>query len=174
MGTLEEAPMIAVRSSNTKYIVKLAIIIFSFFSMLNCTPAHASVYGPALDEAQGSPVNTPEENDKYRLNPTNPGKDIKLKKTVTALEVLYQGLNVLDTVETISCVHKPTCQEGNPILGKRPSDAKVIIFKLASSGIHYMTYRHQIKRSLKTALAFEVITNTLQGVVCGLNFRYAF
>ena len=99
----------------------------------------------------------------------------KKLKTIYRLEVAYQLLGALDAAQTISCVKKPTCQEANPLLGKRPSVAGVVGFKLAAGLLHYIGMRHEVKRDrLGSALTFEIVTISVQGVVCGLNFRNAF
>jgi hypothetical protein len=147
-------------------------MILAFLSW--SSSAHASDYGPKDDQNTTAEQDQGEQDQNYRIKPF-PGAPTSGQKTlITSLEVLYQGLNALDAAETISCVHKPTCQEGNPLLGSRPSNGTVIAFKLASAGAHFLVYRHQINRSEKRALMFEVITNVVQGTVCGLNLRYAF
>lgn len=44
-----------------------------------------------------------------------------------AKEWVYQGLNLADKAITAECIHSANiCEEGNPLLGRRPSTAKLM------------------------------------------------
>lgn len=111
------------------------------------------------------------------LDPEQEAQRIKRRKlkTIQRLEIAYQVLGALDAAQTISCVSKPTCHEGNPLLGKRPSVGAILGFKLAAGLLHYAAMRNQVKKDrLDSALTFEIISISVQGIVCGLNFRHVF
>ncbi len=138
-------------------------------------PAPPPVYGPTISES------LPPEGQSGAERPlSDEGQEqTRLKrrkiKTLEAMEIAYQVLGMLDAAQTISCVSKPNCSEGNPILGKKPSVSAILGFKLATGIIHYGAFRRYIKHeNYKSAMTFELVSITVQGLICGLNFRYTF
>ncbi len=95
-------------------------------------------------------------------------------RKIIPYEIAWQLLNVLDAAQTIDCAHKPTCREANPLFGSRPSDGTVIGIKGGMAVVHFLLMRHLAHRNWKTARAAEIGTILVQGVIDGLNFRYAF
>jgi hypothetical protein len=47
-------------------------------------------------------------------------------------------------------------------------------FKAASGLLHYGMSRILRRKDLDDALRFEVISVSVQGIICGLNFRHSF
>lgn len=139
------------------------------------TPAPPAVYGPTISET------LPPEGQSGAERPlSGEGQEqARLKrrkiKTLVAMEIAYQVLGMLDAAQTISCVSKPTCSEGNPLLGKKPSVSAILGFKLATGIIHYGAFRRYMKHeNYKSAMTFELVSISVQGLICGLNFRYTF
>lgn len=121
-----------------------------------------------------------------QITPTNQSRDAaaglreerdrraeRQQRSVDRLEFTYQVLNIIDGVQTISCMQKPNCHEANPLLGRRPSTSTVIGFKAGMGLAHYLLYR-LISRDPKLALRFEIGTVIFQGGAVGLNFRHSF
>ncbi|MGE3690123.1 MAG: hypothetical protein AB7F98_01940 [Novosphingobium sp.] len=95
-------------------------------------------------------------------------------RKIVPFEVAWQLLNVLDIVQTISCSKRPSCEEGNPLFGDRPSVGTVLAVKGGMAIAHYLLMRSAARRNWKTARTAEIGTILVQGVIDGLNFRYAF
>jgi hypothetical protein len=154
-------------------LIKMIMPIFAY--VMWSSPAFCSsgaMYGPPdMDQAAKAENNTSEESSSFRLYSDD---DRKKLKTIDRLEVAYQLFNLLDAVQTISCVHKSDCREMNPILGSRPSTGTVLGFKAASGLLHYGMSRILRRKDLDDALRFEVISVSVQGIICGLNFRHSF
>jgi len=166
--------IIAVLSMVSINLMNQGIACAEIYSLPSGPSENQSVYGPNDGQHATDPKSDDDKREANGLNSNDDRLKARQKKAVAILEFTYQALNVFDAVETISCVHKPTCVEGNPILGKKPSNGKIIAFKLAAAGLHYGIYRYMISKSYQQALVFEVGTNAVQGVVCALNLRYAF
>jgi len=164
-----------IRLTRAVYVAKTFCTAASLFFAIAGTAsfAHAGeVYGPPdPSNASSSSAQPSDADEAYRLRPDT---DQKTRRLADELEVTYQLLNALDAAQTISCMHKANCHEANPILGKHPSTGTIIGFKAGSAILHYTIGRYWIKRNPHEALLFEVGTVAVQGVICGLNFRYAF
>lgn len=144
-------------------------------SALVSSDAQAGAFGPP-DTGRPAPPGLPQAASEA-LDPELDAERIKRRKvkTIERLEIAYQLLGVLDAAQTISCVNKPNCRELNPLLGSRPSVARIVGFKLAAGLLHYVAMRREIRRDrLDSALTFEIVSISVQGVICGLNFRHAF
>jgi len=90
-------------------------------------------------------------------------------------ELAYEALNVADAAETIYCLERNRgCEEANPLMGKHPSPAKVIVAKAILGGLHFVIVDHVARKSPKTALRIAQISVALQGAVVGLNARIVF
>lgn len=124
------------------------------------------VLGPQDSAGQSNKIaNNDAADDENRLN--------KLRGRVKRLEITYQALNAVDAIQTIICIQGKNCQEGNPILGKRPGVSKILAFKAAAGLIHYTAYRIGLndKQNLKSTLLMEWITVGVQGFVVGWNLH---
>jgi len=160
-------------NSSRPFLWKLSLsatLIFSYPSLAYCLPQEA--FGPPSPNVgmERSSDETSSE-DTYRLESF---AERAKRRKVENLEISYQILNALDAAQTISCVSKQYCKEGSMILGKKPSILGIVGFKAASGIIHFGIERFLIRRNLREAMKFEIVSVTVQGVICGLNFRYAF
>ncbi|KPF92120.1 hypothetical protein IP81_08820 [Novosphingobium sp. AAP83] len=144
-------------------------------SALASSDAPAGAFGPSDTVKQPTPGLPQSANEV--LDPELDAQRIRRRKvrTIERLEIAYQLLGVLDAAQTISCVDKPNCRELNPLLGSRPSVARIVGFKLAAGLLHYAAMRREVRQDrLVSALRFEILSISVQGIICGLNFRHAF
>ena len=95
-------------------------------------------------------------------------------KEIKKLELVYQSLNAIDTIQTIDCLNREKCYEANPFLGKYPSTEKVIGFKIANGVIHYFLTKEIYRRNPKAARTFQYISIGIQGSVVAANMRITF
>lgn len=93
-------------------------------------------------------------------------------------EIAWQMLHAYDMSQTYhSVVRAPHCfQEKNPILGKHPSDGKLLAFAVAASGLHFgvtkilanndapVWLRRTWQLVSITEKGFAVVSNQLQGI----------
>jgi hypothetical protein len=89
-------------------------------------------------------------------------------------EMGYLGLSAIDAAETISCLNRDVCSEGNPIWGSHPSTGKIIAAKVGLGLIHFAAFKYIVDRSPKTALRLAEISAGVQGGVVLLNAHFAF
>ena len=61
----------------------------------------------------------------------------------------------------------------NPLLGKHPSDGKVIGFKLGGGVIHFLA-AHALRHDAKAERVFEFVSLAVQGGVVAANVRMFF
>lgn len=158
-------------AENSGYVLKAV----AGGSALVSSDAQAGAFGPSDTAKQPTPVLPQAASEP--LDPELDAQRIKRRKvkTIERLEIAYQLLGVLDAAQTISCMKKPNCREINPLLGSRPSAARIVGFKLAAGLLHYAAMRREIRKDrLDSALTFEIVSISVQGVICGLNFRHAF
>lgn len=93
---------------------------------------------------------------------------------LTRYEVAFQVLNAADAVQTCDFLARGRAYELNPLLGKHPSCPKVIGFKIAAGGVHYLLVREIAKTDPKLAKIVEILTIGIQGGVVAANLRFAF
>ena len=136
------------------------------FSLADLAPATAA---PA---ATPPPVEQPDPrfSDKatYRLKRPIEWRDVR------KLEAAFQVLNIVDTLQTISCLQRRVCHEANPILGKRPGTMKLIGYKLASGALHAGITDLLIKHDQAMVKPWLYATVVVQGGVVGFNMRTMF
>jgi len=130
-------------------------------------------------ELQGPPAPGPTEEDIAWANGVTAQHRAEVARQgwhkIVPYEIAWQALNALDLAQTLDCTHRfPTCKEANPILGHRPSDGLVIGVKGGMAIAHFLLMRHIAHRDWKAARWGEIGTILVQGVIDGLNFRYAF
>lgn len=89
-------------------------------------------------------------------------------------EHAYLALSAIDLAQTLNCLDKHTCTEGNPIWGKRPKAATLIAAKVAGGAFHYAAFTYANRRNPKMALRFAQISVFGQAGVVGLNARLLF
>ena len=111
--------------------------------------------------------------------PTSAAAESSLRQSAaqsTALkwEMGYLALTAIDTAQTIDCLHRGMCVEGNPIFGKHPSNAKLIISKVALGAAHFAVFSRLNNRNPHAALRFVQGSVLMQGGVVALNARFLF
>jgi hypothetical protein len=89
-------------------------------------------------------------------------------------ETTYLALSAVDAVQTIRCLKRGLCEEGNPIFGKHPSAGTLIASKLGSGLLHYVLINELNRRDPRMALRTAQISAGLQGGVVAMNARLAF
>ena len=89
-------------------------------------------------------------------------------------EAGYLVLSAIDTVETIDCLDRGVCKEGNPIFGKHPKAAELIAAKVVFGVGHFVLVDHINERNPHAALRFVQGSVLMQGGIVGLNARFAF
>ncbi len=62
------------------------------------------------------------------------------------LEITYQALNAIDTIQTVSCLEANRCVEKNPIFGSHPKTSTLVIAKVAGGIGHYIITKELVKR----------------------------
>ena len=97
-----------------------------------------------------------------------------LRRRIARREVVYQVLNVVDAVQTISCLDRGVCHELNPLLGRDPSAGKVIAFKAASGGVHYLVTRLFESYAPEAVAPWQITTIGIQGGAVAWNMQFVF
>ncbi|AXK43822.1 hypothetical protein DVR09_15310 (plasmid) [Erythrobacter aureus] len=88
-------------------------------------------------------------------------------------EIAYQVLNAVDAAQTIHFLDKGSAHEANPILGKYPSEKKIIGFKLAAAGAHLLgSLAFREFTDDETTEMFQVVSVGVQGIVVGWNMQF--
>ena len=96
------------------------------------------------------------------------------KSAALKWEVGYLALSAIDAAQTIDCLNREVCVEGNPILGKHPSTAKLIGAKVALGVLHFTAFSRINEKNPRGALRLAQVSCALQGTVVGLNARFTF
>lgn len=91
-----------------------------------------------------------------------------------ALEVAFQVANALDAVTTDRCLRRTTCQEVNPLFGKRPSSGVIYGAKAAAGLIHYFAIDMLARSSPGTARTVAWISTIFQTGIVGINLSRSF
>jgi len=89
-------------------------------------------------------------------------------------ELSYLALSAVDAVQTMECLDRGICKEGNPLFGKHPSKKALIIGKVGFGMLHFAVFSYANERNPKTALRLAQITCAAQGSVVLLNARFTF
>lgn len=150
-------------------MTKFPIIIAAALAAL-ATPAHADTYGPTIpaDMPKRFTVFTDETVDqaveRYRA----------VKRDATRREIVFQVLNVIDTAQTIDCLHRDVCTEGNPLFGKRPSPGKLIAIKGGIGILHWIIFNHVRERDPYAARRMATWSVAIQGGIVAANARFTF
>lgn len=119
------------------------------------------------------------EQSRWRLEPITDravlGSHWRLKDTrATAMrwELSYHLLSAVDTIQTVSCLRKGQCDEGNPLMGKQPKMSKMIAGKLLVSAVQVGLFKYAYDRNPRTALRMAQVSCALQGTAVLLNARF--
>jgi hypothetical protein len=89
-------------------------------------------------------------------------------------EIGYLALSAIDAGETISCLNRGICEEGNPIFGKHPSAKKLIAAKVGLGAAHFFAFTRLNERNPRAALRLAQVSTAVQGGVVMLNARFSF
>jgi hypothetical protein len=89
-------------------------------------------------------------------------------------EVGYLALSAIDTAQTIDCLDRGECKEGNPLFGKHPRAGRLIAAKVIFGAAHFALVRHLNERNPHAALRFVQGSVLMQGGIVALNARFAF
>ena len=89
-------------------------------------------------------------------------------------EAAYLTLSAIDGIQTIDCLNRHVCTEGNPIWGKHPSTSKIILTKLGLGVVHFTVFKLIADRDPKTALRAAQVSAVVQGGFVLLNLRWTF
>ena len=96
------------------------------------------------------------------------------RKDATRMEITFQVLNVLDAAQTVSCLSRQTCAEGNPLYGSHPPAGQVIGIKAGMGVLHWLVFKTLIDRDSNAARWFGRLTVAVQGGVVASNLRFTF
>lgn len=118
----------------------------------------------AIALAGASPAHA---DDSYRINEP-------LQQSALKWEMSYLALSAIDAAQTIECLNRDRCQEANPIMGKSPSTAKILLVKAGLGLVHFTLFRTLNRKDPKLALRTAQISAGLQAGVVMLNARVAF
>jgi len=89
-------------------------------------------------------------------------------------EAGFLALSAIDAVETISCLNRSSCTEGNFIWGHHPSTGKVVAAKLGLGLVHFGIFKLLVDHDPHTALRAAQISAAVQGTFVVINARTAF
>ena len=140
-----------------------------------------SFASPALAEVSSIPPATHAE---YRIPATQaeyrvPAREYRIAQAATRSaawkwEASFLALSAIDAAQTIDCLNRDLCEEGNPIFSKHPSTAKLIAGKLLLGGAQFALFKHALDRNPKTALRLAQMGVVVQGGVVLWNARITF
>lgn len=89
-------------------------------------------------------------------------------------ELAYLALSAIDSAQTIYCLRRNQCAEGNPLWGKNPSTSKILLSKAGMGLIHFGIFNYINARNPKLAKRFAQASASIQGGVVMLNTRLVF
>lgn len=89
-------------------------------------------------------------------------------------EMAYLALSAIDAVQTIECLEREACDEANPLFGKDPSIAKILLLKGGLGLGHFLIFTELNKRNPKSALRAAQVSAGIQGAFVVLNARMMF
>ena len=96
------------------------------------------------------------------------------RRRIDRREIMFQILNAVDAVQTISCLEREACEEMNPLMGGNPSAESVIAVKAASGGLHYLLTRMFERHAPEAVGAFQLATISIQGGAVAWNLQFSF
>lgn len=136
------------------------------------TSAEAKQQSPSVwRAAAGTAEPFPDASRKYsiRQSPSAATRSAAMK-----WELGYLALSAIDAAQTISCLERGICREGNPLFGAHPKASKLILAKLGLGAVHFGAFTLINQRNPKAALRVAQISAGVQGGVVLLNSRFAF
>jgi hypothetical protein len=100
--------------------------------------------------------------------------DQATKSAAYKWEAAFLALSAIDAAETISCLNRNRCTEGNFIWGRHPSTGKIVAAKLGLGLIHFGIFKLIADHDPHTALRAAQVSAVVQGGVVLLNVQRAF
>jgi hypothetical protein len=100
--------------------------------------------------------------------------DQATKSAAYKWEAAFLGLSAIDAAETISCLNRSRCSEGNFIWGHHPSAGKVVAAKLGLGLVHFGIFKLLVNHDPRTALRAAQISAAVQAGFVVINARTAF
>lgn len=89
-------------------------------------------------------------------------------------EAGFLALSAVDAMQTINCLNRNECVEINPLLGRHPSAAKIILVKAGMGALHFVAFKKEFDRNPTSALRLAQISCAIQGSVVRMNARMSF
>lgn len=89
-------------------------------------------------------------------------------------EWMFQGLNVADKGLTAYCLHRDTCREKNPILGRKPSNGTLILAGAIEGVTHAAVTSFLQDRAPGFVKIWEISTIAVGSGVVAWNVRFCF
>ncbi|MBX7540863.1 hypothetical protein [Qipengyuania sphaerica] len=138
------------------------------FTLAATSAEQAPVHGPQLSVAAQATMRQAAAKEAFEL------EQALVRRRTARREVVYQVLNVVDAVQTISCLDRGVCHELNPLLGRDPSTQRVIGFKLASGGVHYLVTSLFEEIAPEAVGPWQLTTIGIQGGAVAWNMQFVF
>ena len=111
---------------------------------------------------------------------SRPEQNLRLAPEETTRSAAYKweagflALSAIDAAETISCMNRNRCTEGNFIWGRHPSTGKIVAAKLGLGLVHFTVFKLIANRDPHTALRAAQVSAAVQGGFVVLNAHVAF
>jgi hypothetical protein len=148
------------------------------YSLSPATLAASSEVSSAAQQAtpQAQQVQQPQQQVEGERHPSNLKTWAQWRATrrdAMRWEMGYFALSAVDAAQTIDCLHAHTCHEVNPIYGRHPSTARIILTKLAGGAVHYWLFKGMNKKNPWEARLAAQLSVGLQGFIVGINLTGA-
>jgi hypothetical protein len=88
-------------------------------------------------------------------------------------ELGYLALSAVDAAQLMNCLHAHTCHEANPIYGRHPSTARIILTKAIGGAFHFWLVNGMNKRNPREARLTAQLSAGIQGFIVAINFTGA-
>lgn len=88
-------------------------------------------------------------------------------------ELGYLALSAVDAAQLIDCLHAHTCHEANPIYGRHPSTARIILTKAIGGAFHFWLVNGMNKHNPREARLTAQLSAGIQGFIVAINFTGA-
>jgi hypothetical protein len=89
-------------------------------------------------------------------------------------EAGYLALSAIDAVQTISCLDRNRCTEGNFIWGTHPSTGKIVATKVGLGLIQFGIFKLVVDHDPHSGLRVAQVSAVVQGGFVLLNLRHTF
>jgi hypothetical protein len=96
------------------------------------------------------------------------------KSSALKWELSYLARSAIDAGQTMECLHRDICQEGNPLFGKHPSAGTLILAKVGFGLAHFLVFSRLNDHNPKAALRLAQVSCAVQGSIVALNARFTF